>query len=87
MPQIATAVDAYARAPLHYAAQEGHQDLLPILVEFGASSSVDTEDVADSLGRSPLWWAARGGRAECCAWLVAYNGDPLQRDVAGTCAV
>lgn len=83
-PELLGAADIYRRTPLHYAAQEGHEALLPLL---GGAEHAMAWDSVDGLGRTPLWLAAECGRAGCCTWLVARRCDPLRRDGGGTCAV
>lgn len=50
------AVDDLGATALHYAAQKNHIDCAIILIKRGADS-----DIGDSLGRTPMIWAAFDG--------------------------
>eukprot|EP00440_Ansanella_granifera_P075646 gb/GFBE01082083.1/.p1 GENE.gb/GFBE01082083.1/~~gb/GFBE01082083.1/.p1 ORF type:complete len:607 (+),score=134.02 gb/GFBE01082083.1/:1-1821(+) len=87
-PHLAQRCDSNGRGPFHHAAQEGWEDLLPILgLSMAGDKLRDACDLRDELGRTPLWLAARGGHVGCCKWLVQQGCDPLRRDLEGTCPV
>ena len=40
-------------------------------------------DLEDKEGRTPLHWAAVGGRTEICAMLISHGSDVSKRDKLG----
>ncbi|XP_013419676.1 ankyrin repeat domain-containing protein 39-like [Lingula anatina] len=66
---------AGAATPLHRAAYCGHQDILQLLMKYGAR-----EDMVDSDGKTALHKAAENGHSGCMALLVEKN--PSLKSVA-----
>jgi ankyrin repeat protein len=56
--------------PLHYACDEGYDEIVRVLVEHGADPLV-----RDTNGLTPLHWAARRGREEVCEFLLSLKND------------
>ena len=63
---------------LHYAAQNGHLACVTLLIgrPDNQKMSVAEIDTRDSIGRTPLFLAARDGHRYCCAALLAAGADP-----------
>eukprot|EP00439_Symbiodinium_sp_Y106_P041620 s2708_g5.t1 len=79
-----TTCDRSGRSALHYAALQGDEQLLVMIAETPGQCALDHLDSADELGRTPLWYAARGGHSGVCSWLCARRCDPAKRDIEGT---
>ena len=57
------AKDRYSRTPMHYAAQNGHKDVLEQLLAKATDTNKDTGiEATDDDGWTPLWYAAQNGR-------------------------
>jgi len=71
------ALDSQRRSALHYAAWFGRLDaLVGIVGEPGAYVlHAQQLDAQDALGRTPLWFAAAQGHAECCAALISAGAS------------
>jgi ankyrin repeat protein len=52
-------LDPSSLTPLSYAAQNGHETAVRLLLSIGAIGA----DLKDRDGRTPLFWAARNGHA------------------------
>ena len=75
--------DADGFTALHYAANLGLADLVPTLLECGASVSMPTRDVTslrEPGGRTPLHLAASAGQAAIARALLAAGADPRAED-------
>ncbi len=68
--------------PLTHAVRSGDLAETLRLLRDGASGDVDGER-DDDQGWTPLFWAARDGRADLVAALLACGADPLAKDVDG----
>jgi len=68
--------------PLTHAVRSGDLAETLRLLRDGASGDVDGER-DDDQGWTPLFWAARDGRADLVAALLACGADPLGKDVDG----
>ena len=69
-------------APLHYAAANGHDDIVQILLD--ASAYVDAESPN---GTTPLMMAARGGHITTCKVLLDGGADVRLKNQLGMTAV
>lgn len=69
-------------APLHYAATNGHDDIVQILLD--ASAYVDAESPN---GTTPLMMAARGGHITTCKVLLDGGADVRLKNQLGMTAV
>lgn len=63
------AEDSWQRTPLSYAAQQGHEEVVKVLL---ATKNVNP-DAGDNVGRTALWWATRGGHQEVVKLLLDTN--------------
>ena len=59
------------QVPLSWAAREGHEEMVKMLVSTTMGDADDDVDTKDLDGRTPLWWAAEGGHHAVVALLVA----------------
>mmetsp|Transcript_30139 Transcript_30139/g.96965 ORF Transcript_30139/g.96965 Transcript_30139/m.96965 type:complete len:204 (+) Transcript_30139:1056-1667(+) len=66
-------------APLHYAALNGHLEIVKILIEKGVNVSA-----RDDWDRTPLHWAAYNGHVEVAKELIA-NGANVMAKTKGDC--
>ena len=66
------AVDGKGNTPLHYAANEGHSNVVQLLLSYGAQPDVDNE-----IGLKPLHEAASNNRAAVVKLLLEAGVDPL----------
>lgn len=60
------------RAPLHWAARNGHLEMCRWLVARGADANAPTND-----GTRPLHWAVWRGQLAVCHWLIEEAGADL----------
>jgi ankyrin repeat protein len=70
------------KTALHYAAANGHSEVIKTLLEGGA-----TVDVRDRDGHTPLMLAANYGCNSCVGFLVEYGGDPNAKTLCGNTAL
>eukprot|EP01039_Chlorochromonas_danica_P007071 gene7071-7821_t len=70
-------VDASGSLPLHYACQEGHVDVVRLLLEHGSDFN------ARLTGQAPVVLAARGGHNEVIKTLLDYGANAEEKGVAG----
>ena len=68
--------DRYGRTPLWWAAENGHEAVVELLVEKGA----DVNSKEDRDGRTPLWWAAENGHEEVVKLLLEKGADVDSKD-------
>ncbi|KAK5635619.1 hypothetical protein RRF57_011331 [Xylaria bambusicola] len=66
------------QTPLSWAARNGHEEIVQLLVEKGA----DIES-KDSIGRTPLLWAAEEGHQEIVQLLVEKGADVNSKSTSG----
>ncbi|KAF3937098.1 Ankyrin-1 [Dactylella cylindrospora] len=64
--------DSSSQSPLLFASQGGHDSIVRLLLENGASVKY-----TDEKRRSPLWFAANNGHEACVRLLLDKNADPL----------
>ncbi len=75
---IANNVNIYnkdRKTPLHFAAREGHQECLELLIRKGGDVNAKDED-----DRTPLYSAALSGSVDCLEVLLANGADVNARD-------
>lgn len=73
------------KTALHYAALDGHTDLVRKMVAMGAAiDALDEQRGTD--GMTPLIWAAMNGHAEVCAALVELGADTSKKEKSGMTA-
>ncbi|RYP39319.1 hypothetical protein DL768_010725 [Monosporascus sp. mg162] len=58
------------QTPLSWAAEEGHREIVQLLLDKGAEI-----DAKDNDGRTPLWWAARNGHKEIVLLLLEKGAE------------
>jgi ankyrin repeat protein len=73
-----TGKDTLGNMAIHWAAQQGSMDVLPILIE--AQSPIDP---TNRDGMTPLMMAARGGQTSAARLLLAKGADPRKQDFTG----
>ncbi|OJJ83539.1 ankyrin repeat domain-containing protein, partial [Aspergillus glaucus CBS 516.65] len=61
--------------PLFWAARNGHEAVVNLLLEKGADTSTTDKD-----GRTPLFWAARNGNEAVVKLLENQHATTLQND-------
>jgi len=61
-------------APLHYAALNGHLEIVKILIEKGVNVSA-----RDDWDRTPLHWAAYNGHVEVAKELIANGANVMAK--------
>lgn len=64
--------------PLHNSSSYGHLDIAELLIKHKA-----VVDATDRWGFAPLHEAAKNGRTQMCALLVAYGADPHMKNRKG----
>ena len=69
--------DRWHRPPLYYAADNGHWDMIPPLVEAGATINAPLHDPNNN---TILHLAAKGGDVRTVTWLLDRGADPKQRN-------
>lgn len=74
--------DEFGFAPLHYAVRIRSIRAASVLIAAGS-----WVDVPDSLGRTPLFFAARSGQKLMCELLCELGADPSIEDATGTSAL
>ncbi|KAL4903023.1 hypothetical protein BDW74DRAFT_180313 [Aspergillus multicolor] len=72
-------VDSLGRSPLSWAAAEGHESLVELLLQHKAA----TVDLKDANGQTPLSWAAKAGHSGVVELLLNYGADKNFRDEPG----
>ena len=70
--------DEEGDTPLHYAALEGHLDIVKLLLEHGADPNVK-----DGFGETPLHFAALEGHLDVAKLLLEHGADPNVQGVEG----
>ncbi|KAF1996407.1 ankyrin [Amniculicola lignicola CBS 123094] len=84
---VAAAVDPYSKnSALHYAAANGHTDVIKLALSFTTSAAGLINTVNDS-GNTPLHWAALNGHLACVKLLVQAGADVTIINKAGHDAV
>ena len=59
-------------AAIHYAAKAGHQEVVKLLCDGGASTVIDTDD-----NKTPICYAAAAGHTEVLSYLMRKSHDTL----------
>lgn len=77
--EAATSLLHAGMTPLHWAAHGGHAETVKLLLQAGATASVDSED---SQGTSPLAWAAYAGREQVVQLMVDQQHSAAGRSIA-----
>ncbi|KAL4815700.1 ankyrin repeat-containing domain protein [Aspergillus spinulosporus] len=67
--------DDFGRTPLSYAAENGHYDVVDLLLDKGVAT-----DQADKNGRTPLSWAAEAGNFDIVSELLQHGASVMTRD-------
>jgi hypothetical protein len=70
---------------LHYAAANGHSDIVKLLLEL-LTNSMDI-DCKNSEGSTPLHWAALNGQVECVQLLANAGANPGLQNNTGKCPI
>jgi ankyrin repeat protein len=73
-PNLASETDGRTLSALHYAASEGHTEVVRVLLDRGADPRVSALG-----GMTPLFLAAAGGHSEVAKLLVKEGADPDAR--------
>jgi ankyrin repeat protein len=73
-PTLIDARDADGSTPLHCAAWKGNDQVVALLIERGASLSVENDN--DHWGGTPLHAAAHGNNREAARLLLEHGADP-----------
>jgi ankyrin repeat protein len=73
-PDLADETDGRTLSALHYAASEGHAEVVRVLLDSGADPKVSALG-----GMTPLFLAAAGGHAPVVVLLVEHGADPNAR--------
>lgn len=89
---IAAAVDPYSKnTALHYAAANGHLDVLKVLLPPQAEKVIEPAsgpiNAVNDAGNTPLHWAALNGHLECVKLLMHSGADITIFNKAGHDAV
>lgn len=74
-------VNKHGWAPLHYAATNGHDDVVKLLLDNSAYIDVESPN-----GTTPLMMAARGGHASTVQLLLDQGADPTLKNQLGLTA-
>ena len=74
--------DGIGRAPLHWASQNGHMEIVMLLLEKKCNI-----DITDKLGNTPLFYAAVGDKMDTVRALVEAGCDITIRDNVNRTAV
>ena len=84
-----TAQNSNSASCLHAAAQGGHLACVTLLIGRPENQKMSPAeiDVRESLGRTPLFMAARFGHRYCCAALLAAGADPAAAMPSGHTAL
>jgi ankyrin repeat protein len=70
--------DSGGRTPLSWAAENGHEAVARLLLEYKAEIDMQDED-----GGTPLWWASRGGHEATVKLLLEYKAKINIKDEYG----
>ena len=81
-PDLLNSRDQQNKTALHFACQNGHIEVVKLLVEKGANVNITDYDF-----KSPLLWAASEGYREILDILLKNNADKYATDIDGKCAV
>ena len=65
----------YGQTPLSWAAENGHEAVVKLLLEKGADVECKSND-----GRTPLWWAAEKGHEAVVKLLLEKGADVESKD-------
>jgi hypothetical protein len=92
---ISAARDEYSKnTAVHYAAGNGHLDILKLILPSGSESSSNNTAIYSALinavndsGNTALHWAALNGHLECVKYLVSRGADVTIINAAGHDAV
>ncbi|KAJ4373456.1 ankyrin repeat-containing protein [Didymella sp. IMI 355093] len=85
---VAEAVDSYSQnTALHYAAANGHIDIVKLLLSTSTSKPAPFLNLTNSSGNTPLHWASLNGHLEAVKLLIEAGGDITIFNKAGHDAV
>jgi ankyrin repeat protein len=68
----------FGRSPLHDAVARGSDELVTLLLQYGAEPGA-----TDDNGTTPLHLAARSGNAQIVRELLSHGANPSPRNLAG----
>lgn len=81
-PDLINDRDRNGRAPLHYAAGFGHENIVKFLLRYKANPNL-----RDREGKTPLYWASGKGHINAARLLLAAHADPNILDNANETAL
>ncbi|KAF2269304.1 ankyrin [Lojkania enalia] len=89
---VAAAIDSYSKnSALHYAAANGHNDVIKLLLSFNLdkvnTSTIGLINAVNDAGNTPLHWAALNGHLESVKLLIQLGADVTIINKAGHDAV
>lgn len=80
--------DEYGHSALHWAAREGHEDVIALLASGGADLDTRRAGQRYPNGRvTPLMWAVEAGHESVCSQLLSLGADPTVEDEDGRTAI